>query len=118
MQAPVSDQKLTTRQTASSAPTASYTAGILQDRWLKTVPEFQAKAQTRLASLSTDSIHVLDRGIGHFIPAADPQIVITATQAVLLAAASHAGLPACQQVFRSVATAQCLSKGQLGHQQT
>jgi len=67
---------------------------------------------------STDSIHVLDRGIGHFIPALDPRIVITATQAVISAALSRAALPACSQVFRSIAAAECLRRGQLGHQQT
>jgi pimeloyl-ACP methyl ester carboxylesterase len=99
-------------------PLIVITAGILQDRWLKTVPHLEARAQTRLASLSTNSLHVLDRGIGHFIPAADPQIVIAATRAVLSAAANHTGLAACQEVFRPVATAECLSRGQLGHQQT
>lgn len=101
-----------------SMPLIVITAGILQDRWLKTVPHLEARAQTRLASLSTNSIHVLDRGIGHFIPAADPHIVITATQAVLAAAARHARLAACQQVFASVATAECIGRGQLAHQQT
>jgi alpha/beta hydrolase fold len=100
-----------------SMPLIVITAGILQDRWLQTVPHLEARAQTRLASLSTNSLHVLDRGIGHFIPAADPRIVITATQAVLTAAARHTALAACPRVFGSVATAECLGPGQLGHQQ-
>jgi len=99
-------------------PLIVITAGILQDRWLKTVPRLEARAQARLASLSTDSIHVLDRGMGHLIPALDPRIVVAATQAVLAAAASRAAFPACPQVFRSVPTAECLRPGQLGHQQT
>jgi pimeloyl-ACP methyl ester carboxylesterase len=99
-------------------PLIVVTAGILQDPWLKTVPALEGKAQTRLASLSADSIHVLDRGIGHLIPALDPRIVIAATMAVLAAAASGHRLAPCQQVFRSVPTAECLRRGQLAHQRT
>jgi pimeloyl-ACP methyl ester carboxylesterase len=77
-------------------PLIVVTAGILQDRWLKTVPTLEARAQTRLALLSADSIHVLDRGIGHLMPALDPQIVIAATKAVLAAAASGRPLAPCR----------------------
>jgi hypothetical protein len=98
-------------------PLMVVTAGILQDRWLKTVPKLEASAQTRLAMLSADSIHVLDRGIGHLIPSLDPQIVIAATSAVLAAASGHPLAP-CPQVFRSVPTAECLRRGQLGQQRT
>ena len=97
-------------------PLIVITAGILQDRWLETVPGLEAKAQARLAGLSADSIHVLDRGIGHLIPALDPQIVIAATQAVLSAAASGHVLASCARDFRSVPAAECLRRGQLGHQ--
>ena len=96
-------------------PLIVITAGILQDRWLKTVPGLEAKAQTRLATLSADSIHVLDRGIGHLIPALDPRVVIAAAQAVSAAASGHA-LASCPQDFRSVPAAECLRRGQLGHQ--
>jgi pimeloyl-ACP methyl ester carboxylesterase len=99
-------------------PLIVITAGILQDRWLKTVPWLEARAQTRLALLSTDSIHVVDRGIGHLIPSLDPRIVIVATQAVLAAAASGHPLAPCQQVFRSDPAAQCLRREQLGQQRT
>jgi pimeloyl-ACP methyl ester carboxylesterase len=99
-------------------PLIVITAGILQDRWLKTVPELEAKAQTRLVGLSADSIHVLDRGIGHLIPALDLQIVIAATQAVLSAAASGHALGPCSRDFRSVPAAECLHRRQLGHQRT
>jgi hypothetical protein len=99
-------------------PLIVITAGILQDRWLETVPELEARAQMRLASLSADSIHVLDRGIGHLIPSLDPQIVIAAARAVLAAAASGHALAPCARDFRSVPAAQCLRRGQLGHQRT
>lgn len=99
-------------------PLIVITAGVLEDRWLQTVPRLEAEAQTRLASLSADSIHVLDRGIGHFIPSADPQIIIAAAQAVLAAAANQQALAPCERAFRPVPTALCLHRGQLGHQQT
>jgi pimeloyl-ACP methyl ester carboxylesterase len=86
-------------------PLIVITAGILQDQWLKTVPALEARAQRRLASLSADSIHVLDRGIGHLIPALDPRIVIAATEAVLAATASGHPLAPCPQIFRTVPTA-------------
>jgi len=98
-------------------PLIVITAGIVQDQWLKTVPKLEARAQRRLALLSADSIHVLDRGIGHLIPSLDPQIVI-ATNAVLAAAASGRSLAPCPQVFRSVPTAECLRCGQLARQRT
>jgi hypothetical protein len=76
-------------------PLIVITAGILQERWLKTVPGLEARAQARLASLSADSIRVLDRGAGHLLPALDPQIIIAAAQAVLAAAASGHPLAPC-----------------------
>lgn len=84
----------------------------------ETVPELEARAQTRLASLSADSIHVLDRGIGHLIPSLDPHIVIAAAQAVLAAATIGHSLAPCPQVFRSVPAAECMHRGQLGLQRT
>lgn len=94
------------------------TAGILQDQWLTTVPKLEAKAQTRLALLSADSLHVLDRGIGHLIPSLDTQMVIAATKAVLAAAASGHALAPSSQVFSSVPTAECLRRGQFARQRT
>jgi pimeloyl-ACP methyl ester carboxylesterase len=99
-------------------PLIVITAGILQDRWLKTVPALEARAQARLALLSADSIHVLDRGIGHLIPSLDPRIITAATQAVLAAAAGGHALAPCPQIFRPVPGAQCLRRGQPAHQRT
>jgi hypothetical protein len=76
-------------------------AGILQDRWLKTVPELEARAPNTARLLSADAIHVVNRGIGHLIPSQNPQIVIAAAQTVLAAAASGHPLAACLQIFRS-----------------
>ena len=67
-------------------PLIVVTAGVLQDQWLSTVPVLASRAQTRLAGLSSNSIHVLDRGEGHFIPDNDPGTVIRAALAVVDAA--------------------------------
>jgi pimeloyl-ACP methyl ester carboxylesterase len=124
---PASNQRIdihaTVRQLERSAslgamPLIVITAGNLQDRWLRTTPQLEARAQTRFASLSTDSVHVLDRGIGHLIPELEPQIVITGTLALVTAAARHRPLPACSELFRSIRAADCLRPGQLGHQRT
>jgi hypothetical protein len=94
------------------------TAGILQDKWLRTVPMLEARAQTRLADLSTNSIHVVDRGIGHFIPENDPAIVVVAVRATIRAARSHSGLPACHKVFAAVRSALCLARNEKYRQRT
>jgi pimeloyl-ACP methyl ester carboxylesterase len=99
-----------------ATPLIVATAGILQDKWLATVPHLEAEAQTRLASLSSNSIHVLDRGKGHFLPDNDPALVIDATLAVVLAARSGVALPSCETVFSDVASARCLAPGALGQQ--
>jgi pimeloyl-ACP methyl ester carboxylesterase len=111
-------RQLETAPSLGQMPLIVITAGVLQDQWLRTVPELEARAQTRLALLSADSIHVMDRGIGHLIPSLDPRIVIAATKAVLAAAASGRSLAPCRQVFRSVPTAECLRRGQLAQQRT
>jgi pimeloyl-ACP methyl ester carboxylesterase len=98
-------------------PLIVVTAGILEDRWLAEEPVVEARAQTRLAGLSTDSIHVLDRGKGHLLPRTDPRIVIVAVRTVVDAVKTGASLPPCEQVFASVHTARCLARGQLGVQQ-
>jgi hypothetical protein len=98
-------------------PLIVVTAGVLEDRWLATVPHLEAEAQTRLASLSADSIHVVDRGKGHFLPSNDPKIVIEATLAVVRAARSLAALPPCTAAFSDIPTAECVPPGMLGHQE-
>jgi pimeloyl-ACP methyl ester carboxylesterase len=100
-----------------ATPLVVLTAEVLEDRWLRTVPLLAARAQTRLAGLSEDSIHVLERGVGHFIPREDPAAVIAAVDAVVRAA-RHAGqLDPCDQIFRSVGAAQCLARGEVAHLQ-
>src|SRR5437763_1225784 len=77
-----------------------------------------ARAQTRLADLSTNSIHVVDHGVGHFIPENDPTIVLTAVLATVRAARSHSKLPACQKMFAAVRSAHCLTRNETYRQRT
>lgn len=100
-----------------ATPLIVVTAGVLEDRWLATEPVVAARAQTRLAKLSTDSIHVLDRNQGRFLPQTDPTTVVVAVRAVLDAVKARTSLPPCEQVFAAVKTAKCLERGQLGVQQ-
>jgi pimeloyl-ACP methyl ester carboxylesterase len=116
------DTRATVRELRSAPslgamPLIVVTAGVLEDRWLATEPVVEARAQTQLAKLSTDSIHVLDRNQGQLLPLTDPTIAIVAVRAVVDAVRSRAPLPACEQVFASVKTARCLERGQLGVQQ-
>lgn len=105
-------------ESLGSLPLVVITAGILQDRWLKTVPMLEARAQTRLASLSTNSIHVIDRGVGHFIPKTDPDVVVSAVLATVRAARSHSKLPACREVFAAVRSALCLARNKTYRERT
>jgi len=111
-------RQLESAPSLGTMPLVVITAGILQDRWLRTVPGLEARAQTRLADLSADSIHVLDRGVGHFIPQSDPGLVVAVVRAVIAAARSGRALAPCSSVVRGHSSAECLARGQLGHQQT
>jgi hypothetical protein len=98
-------------------PLMVVTAGVLDsDRWLEKVPMLEARAQTRLASLSSNSIHVVDRGKGHFLPDNDPSLVVDATLAVIDAARSGGALAPCRSVFSNSQTAVCVAPGALAHQ--
>ena len=98
-------------------PLIVVTAGVMDsDKWLETVPKLEARAQTRLASLSSNSIHVVDRGKGHFLPDNDPILVTDATLAAVDAARSGDLLAPCRSVFSSSLTAVCVAPGALAHQ--
>jgi pimeloyl-ACP methyl ester carboxylesterase len=99
-------------------PLVVITAGILEDQWLRTAPALEARAQTRLADLSTDSVHVLDQGVGHLVPTQDPALVIAAVRAVLDAVRSGRPLAACSAIVQGEASARCVTRGQLAHQTT
>lgn len=96
-----------------ATPLIVVTAGVLEDQWLSTVPALASRAQTRLAGLSSNAIHVLDRDEGHFIPDNDPDTVIRAALAVVAASRQGGALPSCDGVFGSDAGLRCLRRGQV-----
>jgi pimeloyl-ACP methyl ester carboxylesterase len=110
-------RELETAPSLGPMPVIVVTAGVLDsDKWLATVPTLEARAQTRLASLSSNAIHVVDRGKGHFLPDNDPKLVLAATEAVIDAARSGHALAPCASVFAATPTAVCLAPGALAHQ--
>jgi alpha/beta hydrolase fold len=111
-----SAQELEHAPPLASMPLVVITAGILRDRWLRTVPRLEARAQTRLAELSSNSIHVVDRGTGHVIPDDDPEMVIDAVHAVVSAARSSGALSDCTLAFSDIASATCLRRTELPKQ--
>jgi len=111
-------RELEAARTLGALPLVVITAGILEDQWLRTVPLLEAQAQTRLAGLSSDSVHVLDQGVGHMIPSEDPAIVIAAAEAVIDAARSGRLLPPCASVIVHVPSARCVARGETARQAT
>jgi pimeloyl-ACP methyl ester carboxylesterase len=101
-----------------ATPLVVVTAGVLEDQWLRTVPALEARAQTRLAGLSSDAVHVVDEGVGHLIPSDDPAVVLAAVRAVIAAGRSGQQLAACASMFRDVTSARCLARGELARQRT
>ncbi len=111
-------RELEAARTLGAMPLVVITAGILEDQWLRTVPLLEAQAQTRLAGLSSDSIHVLDKGVGHMIPSEDPAIVITSAQAAIDAARSGQPLPICASIIVHAPSARCVARGETARQAT
>ena len=99
-------------------PLVVVTAGVLEDEWLRTVPTLEARAQTRLADLSSDAVHVIDAGIGHMIPDEDPASIEDATAGVIDAVRTQAPLASCASLFGSDPHIQCLARGQVAIQET
>jgi hypothetical protein len=75
------------------------TAERIEDEWLATVPRLAARAQARLAGLSTDGIHVVALGSGHFVHEEEPDVVTRAIRLVVDAARSGEALPPCERAF-------------------
>ena len=99
-------------------PLIVITAGILQDQWLKTVPELEARAPDPARN-----------AVGRFGPCAGPRHRSPHPdtgpadrhrrhQGRAGRRGARRPLAPCPQVFRSVPTAECLRRGQLAHQQT
>lgn len=91
-------------------PLAVVTAGILEDEWLATVPKLAARAQVRLADLSSNAIQVVATHSGHFVHAKAPDAVLAAIAQVVEAIRSGSPLAACDEVFGSM-DATCVAPG-------
>jgi pimeloyl-ACP methyl ester carboxylesterase len=91
-------------------PLIVVTAGIIDDEWLATVPKLAARAQSRLAGLSSNAIQVVATDSGHFVHQDAPDVVLAAIEQVVEAARSGSALAACDDVFDSM-DATCVSPG-------
>jgi pimeloyl-ACP methyl ester carboxylesterase len=92
-------------------PLVVVTAEVIEDEWLATVPKLAAGAQARLAGLSSNAIHVVATGSGHFIHEDDPDVVVAAIRTVVDAARNGSPLPPCGEVFANL-QAVCVEPGQ------
>ncbi len=91
-------------------PLIVVTAGIIEDEWLSTVPRLAARAQARLAGLSSNAIQVVARDSGHFVHREAPDVVLAAIETVVSAARSGSELAPCAEAFAS-AGAICVPPG-------
>lgn len=91
-------------------PLIVVTAGIIEDEWLATVPQLAARAQTRLAGLSSNAIHVVAADSGHFVHEEEPDIVAAAIERVVEAVHTDSALLACEDAFASF-EASCVAPG-------
>lgn len=91
-------------------PLVVVTAGIIDDEYLATVPRLASRAQTRLAGLSTNAIHVVATDSGHFVYEDEPDVVLAAIRAVVDAATSGDVLPPCDDVFGDLEV-DCIAPG-------
>ena len=91
-------------------PLVVVTAELIEDEWLATVPELEARFQARLARLSSNAIHVMATGSGHFVHEREPDVVVAAIRAVVEVARSRSQLPPCREVFGGL-HATCVEPG-------
>jgi pimeloyl-ACP methyl ester carboxylesterase len=95
-------------------PLVVVTAGIIEDEWLATVPDLAARAQARLAGLSSNAYEVVASGSGHFVHRDAPDVVLAAIEEVVAAAGSGEALAACEDAFAST-DAICVPAGTAPH---
>ena len=93
-------------------PLVVVTAELIEDRWLATEATLAARAQTRLAGLSSNRIHVVATGSGHLVHDDVPDVVATAIRAVIEAARSGSPLPDCREAFGDLAVT-CVRPGEV-----
>ena len=91
-------------------PVVVVTAEIIEDEWLATVPGLEARFQTRLAGLSSNAIHVVATGSGHFVHDEEPDVVTAAIRLVVEVARSGAEMPPCEEAFEGL-DASCVEPG-------
>jgi hypothetical protein len=63
---------------------------------------------TRLARLSSNSVHAVAQYSSHFIHESQPDVVVAAIRAVVYAARNQKHLPPCSVIFGGVAGVGCL----------
>jgi pimeloyl-ACP methyl ester carboxylesterase len=95
-------------------PLIVVTAGIIEDQWLATVPKLAARAQVRLAGLSSNAIQVVATDSGHFVHQDAPDVVLAAIEEVVAAAGSGEALTPCEEAFASTDAA-CAPAGTVPH---
>jgi pimeloyl-ACP methyl ester carboxylesterase len=95
-------------------PLVVVTAGIIEDEWLATVPDLAARAQARLAGLSSNAYEVVAPESGHFVHRDAPDVVLAAIVAVVAAAGSGEALTPCEEAFAST-DATCVPAGTVPH---
>lgn len=91
-------------------PLIVVTAGIIEDEWLATVPKLAARAQARLARLSSNAMQVVATHSGHFVHEDAPDVVLAAIAQLAEAARSGSPLAPCNEVFGSM-DATCVAPG-------
>jgi pimeloyl-ACP methyl ester carboxylesterase len=65
------------------------------------------QGQSKLAALSSDSVHAIVTTSDHFIPENDRATVVAATRSVIVAARSHGRLAGCRAMFRGLSRIHC-----------
>jgi pimeloyl-ACP methyl ester carboxylesterase len=91
-------------------PLVVVTAGIIDDEWLATVPKLAARAQARLARLSSNPMQVVATDSRHFVHEDAPDVVLAAIAQAVEAARSGSPLAACNDVFGPM-DATCVAPG-------
>ena len=95
-------------------PLVVVTAGIIEDEWLATVPKLAARAQARLAGLSSNGYEVVAPDSGHFVHRDAPEVVLAAIEEVVAADSSGGALAPCEDAFASI-DATCVPAGTVPH---
>ncbi len=94
------------------APLVVLTAEVLEDEWLSQVPDLAARAQARLATLSTNAVQVLAPDTGHFIQDERAVLVLEAIRQVEASARTGKDLPPCGAAFEDVG-GECIPPGEI-----